>query len=749
MTTVPLSLSLPTRNNSQILLLSFSWSQLEPALQRPQFILQHSPLSGVSEQLIYIRGCVYITASLLQGMDLDEQCGPKACEILSHSSSVHSTPEKKSYSEDPSKSPDFVQNQPVRRNALKRMFPPNGRMMEHLKTDLITRQAEKETVSSLKKPQLKSGSLVQRLPSTVQSSEVKSSSTWICKNSACRAVLSVSDTFCKRCSCCICHLFDENKDPSLWLVCASESEDGDSCGSSCHLLCALHHNKVGVVDVGRVMQLDGSYCCASCGKVSRILGCWKKQLVIAKDARRIDVLCKRVNFAYCLFDGTSRFKHLHEIVKDVKDKLETEVGPLDGISAKMARGIVSRLSIACDIQKLISQAIKKADEWLADLSNEHGICKDDSLPAACRILFQEVTCSTVIILLCDVPNASSDHVKGYKIWYYKSRGENQIGEPDYVLTESHRRVLISNLQPCKEYIFKIVSFTDSGDLGHSEAKCFTKSVEVICKDQESVGHGDHVKDHRSYMDKERKMEMRAGSSDFHIRDLGKFLHLAWAQEKGWSNEFCAADIEKCYGPINVVKSEAVEEQLPAATRMDFDLNVFSVPDLNEELPPYYNMDDHVGADDLSQDTEKNDVAKSHDSGNSHTQSPIPSANGLIVRPCRERLSKMKDDNHDCHSSLVAGPPLQTCNGSSHLDGSFAYCIKIIRWLECEGYINKDFRLKLLTWFSLKSTKQERKIVNTFIHTLVDDPCSLAAQLVDSFSEILPNKKLCNGVSNQL
>lgn len=102
--------------------------------------------------------------------------------------------------------------------------------------------------------------------------------------------------------------------------------------------------------------------------------CWKKQLVVAKDARRIDVLCKRVHLAYSLLNRTSRFLQLHEIVKEMKDKLETEVGPLDGISAKMARGIVSRLSVACEMQKLISQAIEKADEWLGNLSNANGVC---------------------------------------------------------------------------------------------------------------------------------------------------------------------------------------------------------------------------------------------------------------------------------------------------------------------------------------------------------------------------------------
>lgn len=92
---------------------------------------------------------------------------------------------------------------------------------------------------------------------------------------------------------------------------------------------------------------------------------WKKQLCVAKDARRVDVLCYRIYLSYRLLDGTSRFKELHEIIKEAKAKLEMEVGPVNGVSSKMARGIVSRLSIASDVQSLCSIAIEKGDEWLA------------------------------------------------------------------------------------------------------------------------------------------------------------------------------------------------------------------------------------------------------------------------------------------------------------------------------------------------------------------------------------------------
>lgn len=83
----------------------------------------------------------------------------------------------------------------------------------------------------------------------------------------------------------------------------------------------------------------------------------------------MDVLCYRIYLSFRLLNGTLRFKELHDMVQEAKAKLEKEVGPVDGGSSKMVRGIVSRLPIASDVQKLCSLAIEKADEWLATDDN--------------------------------------------------------------------------------------------------------------------------------------------------------------------------------------------------------------------------------------------------------------------------------------------------------------------------------------------------------------------------------------------
>lgn len=84
-----------------------------------------------------------------------------------------------------------------------------------------------------------------------------------------------------------------------------------------------------------------------------------------------------------------------------------------------------------------------------------------------------------------------------------------------------------------------------------------------------------------------------------------------------------------------------------------------------------------------------------------------------------------------------------------LEEDYEYCVKVVRWLECLGYIDEGFRMRFLTWFSLGSSEQERKIVLTFISTLIDDPSSLACQLEDSFMEIVSCKKPCHEFCTKL
>ncbi|KAL1190532.1 VIN3-like protein 1 [Cardamine amara subsp. amara] len=564
---------------------------------------------------------------------------------------------------------------------------------------------------------------------------------WICKNASCRAIISKAESFCKRCSCCVCHNFDENKDPSLWLVCEPEkSDDVEFCGLSCHLECAFKENKVGVTSLGNLMKLDGCFCCYSCGKVSEILGCWKKQLMVAKEARRRDVLCSRIELSYRLLDGTNRFSELHEIVRTAKSMLEDEVGPLDGPSARTDRGIVSRLPVAAEVQELCASAIKKAEEFSADVSR-------DLVPAACRFHFEDIGPTQVTLRLIELPSASEYDVKGYKLWCFK-KGETPEDDLFVDCSRTQRRMVISDLEPCTEYTFRVVSHTEAGLLGHSNARCFTNSVAMLQKRHKERRITDVVKDDQP-SDREEKSTI---SSDFHIVQLARYVQLAEAQEEGLLEGFYNMDTERSSEPEEDPEEDP-EEELPSRRPHRFDLNRVLVPDLNEEFTPTLDSsggedngvpleslaeadiagDNSDDADDNSDDVVSNSRQKENNNClvRSDGSGDDPEFDFLMTRKRKASSNSTESENHECDSSPI--------------DNTLEKCVKVIRWLERGGHIDRTFRVRFLTWFSLSSTAQQQSVVNTFVQTLQDDPSSLAGQLLDAFAEVISTKRPKNGV----
>ncbi|MCO5556245.1 hypothetical protein L7F22_009791 [Adiantum nelumboides] len=116
---------------------------------------------------------------------------------------------------------------------------------------------------------------------------------------------------------------------------------------------------------------------------------------------------------------------------------------------------------------------------------------------------------------------------------------------------------------------------------------------------------------------------------------------------------------------------------------------------------------------------------------------------------RKRTSKYlgRNDNY----GLVNGCGGSMC-GPLCVGRNYEFCVKIIQWLECEGYLKEEFWLKFLTWFSLKAFEHEKRVVNVFIDTLQGNPFSLAGKLVDTFSDIIFAKRnhvVTNGFRNKL
>lgn len=674
--------------------------------------------------------------------------------------------------------------------------------------------------------------------------------TLFCKNLACRAILSSQDRFCKRCSCCICYQFDDNKDPSLWLVCTSEPPHAeDSCGFSCHVECALKHERSRTFKDGLSMELDGSYCCMSCGKVNGLIGCWRKQLLIAKDARRVDVLCYRISLGRRLLSGTVQYKEPHDIVDRAARKLEEEVGPVSGVPAKMARGIVSRLSSGHEVQKLCALAIEKADDLLSRISQSgtNVQLREDSVPIAPMIQFEDVSNTSMYVVLSEADLKLSEDVIGYNLWYRKVEERTYRGEPICVL-RPERRCLISNLQPSTEYIFRIGAFTKRGELGQAEGRCFTKSEDENHSNVESKRISGEVRtpgklgsENFSSISIEEEILPNDDACNFKVRDIGNIMRNAWAQEQGsngtsecpnndrpsYHNPYC----EKTQGcesakPVNSSDwgvNSSLTPKLKASKEMKtgFNMNEAAEPEdahgdsvsvLDEEramaemgmgngshaqaesqrdstnssdnnqtleLPKSYheNHSKVTLLEEASNDNEfgmrsRNEMevvpfdcshpvvpismCKGDDTGvgtlrNAHAK-PNANSENWAVKPIKEvpvgepqtgrsrKRALSRHGVHDCDRNLPNGVQLSSPDLSGSLENNYEYCVKVIRWLERDAHIQKDFRQKFLTWFSLRATSQERRIVRVFVDTMSDDPASLAGQLDDTFSERICSKR---------
>lgn len=143
------------------------------------------------------------------------------------------------------------------------------RMIQHL-LDIVSKKksTDKNEVGFKKQRKQESPGQIGRDSREI----IEKKETLICENLACRAIMKGEDMFCKRCSCCICYEFDDNKDPSLWLTCDLDSpSEGESCGISCHLKCAAAHKRAGILKSGTPGKLDGGFYCVSCGKVNGLM----------------------------------------------------------------------------------------------------------------------------------------------------------------------------------------------------------------------------------------------------------------------------------------------------------------------------------------------------------------------------------------------------------------------------------------------------------------------------------------------
>ncbi|CAI0474740.1 unnamed protein product [Linum tenue] len=494
-----------------------------------------------------------------------------------------------------------------------------------------------------------------------------------CKNSACKATMKQGDTFCKRCSCCICHKYDDNKDPSLWMICSTDPPfQGPACGMSCHLDCALKHESAGIGGKdeeggGRRGKLDGSFRCAGCGKINDLLVFLRKQLIVAKETRRVDILCYRLSVSQKLLNGTVKYQELLEIVDEAIKQLESEVGPITGLPVKMGRGIVNRLSVGSSVQKQCASVLELLDNFLTsfvspplqDPAAQAAAAGSSSMSSPITVQFEDAT-STSITLVLSSEYSPTEPIVGYTLWHRKALAANYPAEPTCRLSVPNTTYILADLDPATEYWFKVTSFNNR--------------------------------------------EEHLGTSEVHFST-------------------CGAEDEEAE---EISPSGGERSQSPVVT------NCSSLSDPSSDLGK-------LDADHSTEECQIDDTAVA-------TDTDVAS---LPITPCKLEMAKDIAGRKNPRSKDAADEsqdgthfPFQLDERSNgNPEKEFEFCVKVIRWLECEGHIEKNFRQKFLTWYSLRASAEEMRVVKAFVDTLIEDPSALAEQLVDTFSECVSSKRL--------
>ncbi|KAG2699366.1 hypothetical protein I3760_07G190400 [Carya illinoinensis] len=581
-----------------------------------------------------------------------------------------------------------------------------------------------------------------------------------CKNSACRATLIRVDEFCKRCSCCICYRYDDNKDPSLWLICSSDPPfHGSSCGMSCHLECALKHERSGISKDGRCAGLDGSFNCVSCGKVNDLLGCWRKQLMTAKETRRVDILCYRVSLSQKLLKGTEKYQKVSEIVDEAVRKLEADVGPLTGLPVRMGRGIVNRLSSGPEVQKLCGLAVESLDSLRSDTflhPSPDPVIQESNSVAPNIVRFGDIHATSLTVILGSDDSSPEDLV-GYTLWHRKAHDVDYPAEPTCKLVAPNTKFVVTGLTPATEYSIKVVSLNGTRNLGMYEVCLSTgrSDDEVLnscvrrsqspATNCSSLSNPSSVEDETNnitpYSDQADK---RADNYLTYCKDANKFISV-----KGCDDALCSDMVERNPADlVSVLDEEHALQKVGPGSNSD-------VLELENK-----NSQDNQITEDISTDDGSNSPVQT---GKECVPFVSKSEAGLPTTPCK--LEVLKDGVGRSGRSKFCSRDLENgigkveepqdgstskkrsmerrdgeCAANGISDRDFEYYVKLIRWLECEGHVEKNFRQKFLTWYGLRATPQEVRIVKVFVDTFLEDPACLAEQLVDTFSESISSKR---------
>lgn len=373
------------------------------------------------------------------------------------------------------------------------------------------------------------------------------------------------------------------------------------------------------------------------------------------------------------------------------------------------------------------------------------------------IKFEDIQTTSLTVVLHS-ENLSSEKNVLYTVWHCKADDINYPKEPTCKLFGPNIRFVVRGLTPATEYCFKVVSFDGAKELGTCEVRFSTSNGDelsnclVLERSQSPATNCSSLSNPSSVEDETNNVVLSGDQADNRTDN-----YLSYCKD---TEKIVSASLSNGAITCNSIgEGGNLGEQV---SLLDGDRAMGLVGSMsNSDVVEPDNKPSSEGqiVEDISTDNGSNSPVRT---GMECVPFAGSSEAGLPVTPCKLEILKeglvrngrSKSSSKDLENATGKGEPQdgstskkrtaerpdEECAGNGLSDRDFEYYVKVIRWLECEGHIEKNFRQKFLTWYSLRATPQEVRIVKVFIDTFIEEPASLAGQLMDTFSESISSKR---------
>lgn len=349
---------------------------------------------------------------------------------------------------------------------------------------------------------------------------------------------------------------------------------------------------------------------------------------------------------------------------------------------------------------------------------------------------------------------SPGNITSYALWHRKTNEDFPV-RSTCILFSPDTRFVVNGLTPATKYHFKAVSFSGATELDTTEVSVSTDNnpdeittSSVVERSQSPTTNCSTLSNPSSVEDETNNM-----IPDIEHHDEREENYPKYSEE---NTKITSANLpDDAIDRVDVGERAAPADIVPLIKED----RVASINGLRPDSDGLNMENKHSPEGQVTEETSRDNGS---DTPSRAGMECVPYAGsseaGLPITPCRlevltdgqGRNARMKPNNKDQVNGFAKGEEPRvnstskkrsmdirdedctTTNRVSDMD--FEHCVKVIRCLECDGHIERNFRQKFLTWYSLRATQQEVRIVKVFIDIFSEDPAALAEQLVDTFSD---------------